>query len=79
MGFDYASYNITDGITPEGKFLKSRHHIGSAGIDLGVDFNILSMPDAATISMTFSLYQKMALAPFERGKLFFGFGLGLPF
>ena len=79
VGFDYASYNITDGITPEGKFLKSRHHIGSAGIDLGVDFNILSMPDAATISMTFSLYQKMALAPFERGKLFFGFGLGLPF
>lgn len=78
-GFDYASYYITNGVTPEGEFLKNRRHIGSAGIDIGIDFNILSMPDAATISATFSLYQKMAFAPFERGRLFFSFGLGLPF
>ena len=62
-----------------GEIVSTRRHIGSAGIDLGVDFNLFSMPQAATISATFSLYQKFRLGPAKRDKLYFSFSLGLPF
>ena len=75
----YASFDKPKGVTEEGKFFMNRNYIGSAGVDLGVDFNIVSMPDAATISATFSLYKKMSFAPFQDKKWYFSFGLGLPF
>ncbi|MBR5197454.1 MAG: hypothetical protein IKW42_04465 [Alistipes sp.] len=79
IGADYASFQRPDGFDSEGTIIDRRKHLASFGFDLGVDFNLFSMPDAATISATFSLYQKMWLAPFHNGKLFFSFGLGLPF
>ena len=79
VGADYASFKMPGLIKDEGLFVKQREHIASVGLDLGVDFNLFTMPDAATISATFSLYQKMAFAPFSKGKLHFSFGLGLPF
>lgn len=79
VGVDYASFDKPKGVNDEGKFFMNRNYIGSAGVDLGVDFNIVSMPDAATISATFSLYKKMSFAPFQDKKWYFSFGLGLPF
>ena len=79
VGVDYASFDKPKGVTEEGKFFMNRNYIGSAGVDLGIDFNIFSMPDAATISATFSLYKKMGFLPFQSGRWYFGFGLGLPF
>jgi hypothetical protein len=79
VGVDYASFDKPKGVTEEGKFFMNRNYIGSAGVDLGIDFNIFSMPDAATISATFSLYKKMSFLPFQSGRWYFGFGLGLPF
>jgi hypothetical protein len=78
VGGDYASFR-TPVLLEDGTIGDKRKHIGSVGVDLGVDFNIVSMPDAATISATFSLYKKMAFAPFQEGKWHFSFGLGLPF
>lgn len=78
VGADYASFR-SPVLMDDGLIGDRRRHIGSVGVDLGVDFNILSMPDAATISATFSLYKKMAFAPFQEGKWHFSFGLGLPF
>lgn len=79
IGADYASFDKAKGVTHEGKFYKNRNYIGSVGLDLGVDFTLFAMPDAATISATFSLYKKMRFAPFREERLFFSFGLGLPF
>jgi hypothetical protein len=79
VGVDYASFDKPKGVNDEGKFFMNRNYIGSAGVELGVDFNIVSMPDAATISATFSLYKKMSFAPFQDKKWYFSFGLGLPF
>ena len=78
VGGDYASFR-SPVLLEDGTIGDKRKHIGSVGMDLGVDFNIVSMPDAATISATFSLYKKMAFAPFQEGKWHFSFGLGLPF
>lgn len=79
VGADYASFRRTDGFDPNGSIVEARRHLGSFGIDLGVDFNLFTMPDAATISLTLSLYKKMTFVPFKEGKFYFGFGLGLPF
>ena len=79
LGADYASFRALKGFDENGVVINTRRHIGSVGVDLGVDFNLFAMPDAATISATFSLYKKMAFAPFKDGKLYFSFGLGLPF
>ena len=79
-GLDYASfYNPTFDIIT-GNVLKNRQHIGSYGIDLGVDFNVLAMPEAATISAKFSLYRRVvSLAPLHSGKFYYSFSVGLPF
>ena len=79
VGADYASFLNKAFVKDEGDIINMRKHIGSVGVDLGVDFNLFSMPDSATISLTLSLYKKMAFAPFSEGKFHFGFGLGLPF
>ena len=79
VGADYASFRNQAFVKDEGDIVNIRKHIGSVGVDLGVDFNLFSMPDSATISLTLSLYKKMAFAPFSEGKFHFGFGLGLPF
>lgn len=79
IGGDYASFRATMGFDEEGALIHKRRHLGSFGLDLGVDFNLFGMPESATISATFSLYRKMAFAPFEDGKFHFSFGLGLPF
>lgn len=81
MGFDYASFrksdfNIENNI---GSITQKRRHIGAYGLDLGVDFNLFTMPSAATISATFSLYRKIELRPYKGGKYHFSFSLGLPF
>lgn len=78
-GFDYASFNQPSFDKEDGSIFERRQHLGSYGLDLGIDFNILSMPEAATISATFSLYRKILLHPYQEGKLHFSFSLGLPF
>jgi hypothetical protein len=78
VGADYASFD-RQLISDDGSIIERRKHIASAGIDLGVDFNLFSMPNAATISATFSLYRKFELFPFNDGKMHFAFGMGLPF
>lgn len=78
-GFDYASFRRQK-LKPEtGSFIERRKHIGAYGLDLGVDFNIITMPEAATLSVTFSLYRKIEMYPYRGGKYYFAFGLGLPF
>lgn len=79
VGIDYASFINSRGFNELGEVMRSRKRIGSMGLDLGVDFNIFSMPSAATMSATFSLYRKASPDPATNGKLHFGFGLGLPF
>lgn len=79
LGIDYASFINSRGFDEMGKVLRKRKRIGSMGLDLGVDFNIFSMPSSATMSATFSLYRKASPDPATNGKLHFGFGLGLPF
>ena len=79
LGIDYASFINSRGFDDMGKVLRKRKRIGSMGLDLGVDFNIFSMPSSATMSATFSLYRKASPDPATNGKLHFGFGLGLPF
>jgi hypothetical protein len=79
IGADYASFGHKVLNPVDGAILKERKHIGSYGIDLGVDFNLIAMPESATISLTLSLYRKAQFAPFKDGKFYFSFGLGLPF
>ncbi|MBO7199531.1 MAG: hypothetical protein J6V26_05820 [Alistipes sp.] len=79
VGADYASFDNRV-VNPESGLIgEQRKSIGSYGLDLGVDFNLFTMPDSATISATFSLYRKVELVPFKDGKFHFSFGLGLPF
>ena len=80
-GFDYASFSNKrlDMEGNMGSFVDSRRHIGAYGIDLGVDFNLFTLPSSATISATFSLYRKIEIHPYKDGKFHFSFGLGLPF
>ena len=79
VGADYASFGHKVVNTVDGAILEQRKHIGSYGIDLGVDFNLIAMPESATISLTLSLYRKAQFAPFKDGKFYFSFGMGLPF
>ena len=79
VGADYASFQQRYVNKEDGSLMHYRKHLGSFGLDLGVDFNPFVLPDAATISVTFSLYRKMELVPFKDGKFYFGFGVGLPF
>ncbi len=79
VGIDYASFRMSNTFNDMGKIVRNRKHIGAMGIDLGVDFNIFNMPDAATMSATFSLYRKSSPDKATNGKLYFGVGLGLPF
>lgn len=78
IGGDYASFRESM-FSESGSVVERRRHLGSFGLDLGVDFNLFGMPESATISATFSLYRKMAFVPFDDGKFYFSFGLGLPF
>ncbi|MBR3826939.1 MAG: hypothetical protein IKJ38_04410 [Alistipes sp.] len=80
-GFDYASFRKPHLITENdmGSIIEKRRHIAAYGLDLGVDFNLFTMPSSATISATFSLYRKIELHPYKGGKYHFSFGLGLPF
>jgi hypothetical protein len=78
-GVDYASFTQRAINPANGVIVNMRRHIGSYGLDLGVDFNLFAMPESATISLTFSLYRKAQFVPFEDGKFHFSFGLGLPF
>jgi hypothetical protein len=79
-GLDYASfYNPTFNLAT-GEVIESRQHIGAYGIDLGIDFNVLAMPEAATISASFSLYRRVvSINPFRGGKFYYSFMTGLPF
>lgn len=79
LGGDYASFARPTVNTDDGIITKRRTHIGSFGLDLGVDFTLFGMPDSATISATFSLYRRVWIDPKQTGKFHFGFGLGLPF
>ncbi|MBO5882765.1 MAG: hypothetical protein J6Q21_05955 [Alistipes sp.] len=80
VGADYASFQRKVGFNPEdGSVIERRRRIGAYGLDLGLDFSLFGMPEAATISATFSLYRKVELVPFKDGKFHFAFGVGLPF
>ena len=78
LGFDYASFNskypLVDKITGEIFTDIERLHIFSYGGDISVDFNLFRMPDAATTSLTLSIYQ-----PHGKKKPFVTVGFGLPF
>lgn len=79
MGVDYACFKRQMFQAETGNVVEFRHHIGSYGFDLGVDFNVIAMPEAATISAQFSLYRRVALQPFTKGDLYYSVQIGLPF
>lgn len=79
MGLDAASFYNPKFHPVTGNIIETRTHIGSYGIDLGFDFTVLAMPEAATISAKFSLYRRMALNPFEGGDYYYSLSVGLPF
>ena len=79
IGADYASFRNRAFSKGEGDIINYRKRIGSVGLDLGVDFNLFALPNSATISATFSVYRKMVYSPTKSGKMYFSFGLGLPF
>lgn len=78
-GFDYASFRRATGFDDFGSIIENRRHIAAYGVDLGIDFNLFTLPSSATISATLSLYRKIELHPYKDGKFHFSFGLGLPF
>ncbi len=78
-GLDAASFYNPLFHPVTGDIITERYHIGSYGLDFGFDFNIIAMPEAATISAKFSLYRRMALNPYRGGKYFYSFSVGLPF
>ncbi len=86
LGFDYASFYHKQMYITENDALSSqleRHHIISYGGDVSIDFNLFRMPDAATTSLTLSVYQPTVLTKHkgdnERRKPFIKVGFGLPF
>ena len=86
LGFDYASFNHKQIYVDENDLISSRlerHHIISYGGDLSVDFNLFRMPDAATTSLTLSVYQPTVITKHkgdnDRRKPFIKVGFGLPF
>ena len=78
VGFDYASfdykYPYIDANTGVMLTDIERVHLFSYGGDISVDFNLFRMPDAATTSLTLSIYQ-----PHGKKKPFVTVGLGMPF
>jgi hypothetical protein len=52
-GADYASFERRVMNAADGSIVDQRRHIGSFGLDLGLDFNLFAMPESATISATF--------------------------
>lgn len=79
-GLDYASFYNPTFHPITGSVVERRQHIGAYGIDLGFDFNVIAMPEAATISAKFSLYRRVvSLNPFRGGKFYYSFNIGLPF
>ncbi len=78
IGFDYASFDSkfatlkdnTGAVTTD----IERMRLFSYGGDLSIDFNLFRMPDAATTSLTLSVYQ-----PHGRKRPFVSVGFGLPF
>ena len=87
LGFDYASFNHKQMYVDESNtdiFSRlERHHIISYGGDISIDFNLFRMPDAATTSLTLSVYQPMVVTKHksdnDRRKPFITVGFGLPF
>lgn len=79
LGADYASFIRSAFHAQTGEIVNLRRHIGSYGIDLGVDFNIIAMPESATISAKFSLYRRVSFDPYTEGQRFYSISLGLPF
>ena len=76
IGIDYASFNNKYAYaTKAGKVMTAvqRCHLLSYGGDISFDFNLFRMPDAATTSLTISIYQ-----PHGKTKPFIKVGLGLP-
>ena len=78
VGFDYASFDHKypaldkdSGMVITGV---RRNRLFSYGGDISVDFNLFRMPDAATTSLTLSIYQ-----PHGKEKPFVTVGFGLPF
>ena len=79
-GLDFASYYNPKFHPLTGNIVEKRQHIGAYGIDLGFDFNVIAMPEAATISAKLSLYRRVvSLYPFKGGKYYYSFSIGLPF
>lgn len=79
IGSDYASFNRSMFQGDTGKILEFRNHLGSYGMDLGIDFNVIAMPEAATISAKFSLYRRVRFAPYRSGHIYYSIQFGLPF
>ena len=76
VGFDYASFDHKYAMVQGGAIVTGleRRHLYSYGGDLSIDFNLFAMPDAATTSLTISIYQ-----PHGKKKPFVTAGFGLPF
>lgn len=78
LGGDYASFNRPV-FGAEGSVVNPRQRVWAYGGDIIVDFNVISMPAAATITATLSLYAKGSNMPLKNNKPYIAFGLGLPF
>lgn len=79
LGGDYASFRQPK-FNSTGNIVEPRQKRWAYGGDIIVDFNIFTLPDAATITATLSLYGKGSntyLA--KKNRLYVSFGLGLPF
>ena len=76
VGFDYASFDHKYATIKGGEIVTAieRRHLYSYGGDISIDFNLFAMPDAATTSLTISIYQ-----PHGKKKPFVTAGFGLPF
>ena len=76
VGFDYASFDHKYATIKGGEIVTDieRRHLYSYGGDISIDFNLFAMPDAATTSLTISIYQ-----PHGKKKPFVTAGFGLPF
>ena len=78
IGGDYASFERPR-FNAEGSIIKRRETIWAYGGDIVIDFNIFTMPAAATMTATLSLYAKGSNVTLKNNKPYIAFGLGLPF
>ena len=78
IGGDYASFERPR-FNTEGSIIERRETIWAYGGDIVVDFNIFTMPAAATMTATLSLYAKGSNTTLQNNKPYISFGLGLPF